>query len=187
MLTQLTRNWWAVALRGVLAILYGVFALVWPGLTLEVLVLFFGAYALVDGVFTIYAAFTHRAGHDRWWVILLEGLVGIGAGIVTLAVPSLATLILLYVIAFWAILTGILEIMAAVRLREEIEGEWLLILGGIASLVMGVLLLLFPAAGKFTIAWLIGVYAILFGLMLLILGLRLRGCALDENGSIMAN
>jgi uncharacterized membrane protein HdeD (DUF308 family) len=187
MLTQLTRNWWAVALRGVLAILYGVLALIWPGLTLEILVLFFGAYALVDGVFTIYAAFTHRAGHDRWWVILLEGLVGIGAGIVTLAVPGLATLVLLYVIAFWAILTGILEIIAAVRLREEIAGEWLLILSGIASLVLGVLLLLYPAAGAVTVAWLIGVYAILFGLMLLGLGLRLRQRWQRENGSSLVS
>ena len=174
MLTQLTRNWWAVTLRGVVAILYGVIALVWPGLTLEILVLFFGAYALVDGVLAIIASFTHRAGHDRWWVLFLEGLVGIAAGIITVLRPGLATLVLLFVISFWAIVTGVLEIVAAIRLRKEIQGEWMLALGGIASLVFGVLLLLFPAAGALTVAWLIGAYAILFGAMLLGLGLRLR-------------
>jgi uncharacterized membrane protein HdeD (DUF308 family) len=174
MLTQLTRNWWAVALRGVVGILFGVIALVWPGLTLEILVLFFGAYALVDGVFAIIAAFTNRAGHDRWWVLLLEGLVGIAVGIITFLRPGLVTLVLLYVIAFWAIVTGVLEIVSAIRLRTEIQGEWMLALGGIASLVLGVLLLLFPAPGALTVAWLIGVYAIIFGAMLLGLGLRLR-------------
>jgi uncharacterized membrane protein HdeD (DUF308 family) len=182
MLTHLTHNWWAVTLRGVIAILFGLIALVWPGLTLEILILFFGAYALVDGVFAIIAAFTHRAGYERWWVLLLEGLVGIAAGIVTLLFPGLATLVLLYVIAFWALLTGILEIVAAVRLREEIEGEWLLILSGIASLVLGILLLLFPSAGELTVIWLIGVYAILFGAMMLGLGLRLRKHAAGQAG-----
>jgi len=144
------------------------------GLTLEILVLFFGAYALVDGVFAIIAAFTNRAGHDHWWVLLLEGLVGTAAGIITLLRPGLATLALLYVISFWAIVTGVLEVVAAIRLRKEIQGEWMLALSGIVSLVFGALLLLFPAAGALTVAWLIGVYAILFGVMLLSLGLRLR-------------
>ncbi len=174
MLTQLIRNWWVIALRGVFAILYGVLALVWPGLTLTVLIMFFGAYALIDGLFTVYTAITHRAGHDRWWVLLLEGLIGIAAGVVTLAYPGLAGLVLLSVIAFWAILTGVLEVVAAIRLRQEIDGEWLLILSGLASLVFGILILFFPAAGALTIAWLIGVYAILFGILLLSLSLRLR-------------
>ena len=182
MLTQLTRNWWAVALRGVVAIFYGVIALVWPGLTLEILVLLFGAYALVDGVFAIIASFTHRTGHDRWWVLFLEGLVGIAAGIITVLRPGLATLVLLFVISFWAIVTGVLEIVAAIRLRKEIQGEWMLALGGIASLVFGVLLLLFPAAGALTVAWLIGAYAIIFGAMLLGLGLRLRKRGMLHDG-----
>ncbi|OQA46062.1 MAG: acid-resistance membrane protein [Chloroflexi bacterium ADurb.Bin325] len=174
MLTQLARNWWVVVLRGVIALLYGVLALVWPGLTLEVLVLFFGAYALVDGVFEIIAAFTHRGGHERWWALLLEGLISIAAGIIILLWPGLAVLMLIYVIAFWAIATGVLEIVAAIRLRKEIQGEWLLALSGIASFILGVLILIFPAAGALTITWLIGVYAILFGAMLVGLGLRLR-------------
>ncbi len=187
MLTQLTRNWWVVALRGVVAILFGVLALVWPGLTLEILVLFFGAYALVDGAFAIVAVATNRAGHDTWWVLLLEGLVGIAAGIITLLRPGLATLVLLYVISFWAIVTGVLEIVAAIRLRKEIQGEWLLALSGIVSLVFGVLLLLFPAAGALTVGWLIGVYAIVFGAMLLSLGLRLRKHGMHHKGAATAS
>lgn len=186
MLAQLTRFWWVVALRGVLAILFGILALVWPVLTLQILVLFFGAYALVDGVIDVFMAIAHRAGHDRWWALLLEGLVGIGAGILVLAFPGLAGLVLLYVIAIWAILTGILEIVAAVRLREEIENEWLLILSGIASLVLGILILIYPTAGAITIAWLIGAYAILFGIVLLSLGLLLRKRGLQEKESAQA-
>ena len=186
MLTQLTRNWWVVALRGVFAILYGLTALMWPGLTLEILVLFFGAYALMDGVFAMIAAFTNRAGHGSWWVLLLEGLVDIIVGMIAFSRPGLTTLVLLYVIAFWALTTGILEIVAAVRLRKEIEGEWLLALSGIGSLVFGVLLLFFPAAGALTIALMIGAYAILFGIMFLSLGLRLRRFGLPHKEVVPA-
>jgi len=186
MLTQLTSNWWVVALRGVFAILYGLTALMWPGLTLEILVLFFGAYALMDGVFAMIAAFTNRAGHGSWWVLLLEGLVEIIVGMIAFSRPGLTTLVLLYVIAFWALTTGILEIVAAVRLRKEIEGEWLLALSGIGSFVFGVLLLFFPAAGALTIALMIGVYAMLFGVMLLGLGLRLRRFGLPHKEVVPA-
>jgi uncharacterized membrane protein HdeD (DUF308 family) len=174
MLAQWAHNWWAVTLRGVVAIIFGLIAIVAPIPTLEVLVLFVGAYMLVDGVFAIIAAFRHRAGHDRWWVLLLEGLLGVVAGIATFFLPLLTTLVLLYVIAFWAIVTGILEIAAAIRLRKDIQGEWMLALGGAVSVILGVLLLLFPTAGVLAVAWMIGWYAILFGLMLFILGLRLR-------------
>jgi uncharacterized membrane protein HdeD (DUF308 family) len=177
MLKQMTQNWWAVLLRGAVAILFGALALVWPGPTLEILILFFGAYVLLDGIFAIIAALTHRTGHDRWWVLLLEGLVGIGAGIITFLLPTAATLALIYLISIWAIVTGVLEIIAAIGLRKEIQGEWLLGISGIVSLILGVLLLIFPAAGEVTIIWLIGVYAILFGAMLLGLGLRLRKLA----------
>ncbi|MBK8616399.1 MAG: HdeD family acid-resistance protein [Anaerolineales bacterium] len=174
MLTQLTRNWWVVALRGVVAILYGVLALVWPRLTIEILVLFFGAYMFVDGVFAIIAAFTNRSGYDRWWVLLLEGLVGIALGSITFLRPGLTAFALLYLIAFWAMMTGVLEIVAAIRLRKEIQGEWMLALSGVISFILGILLLLFPAAGVLTVAWMIGWYAILFGAMLLGLGWRLH-------------
>jgi uncharacterized membrane protein HdeD (DUF308 family) len=174
MLAQLSRNWWAVALRGIIAILFGLTAIVWPRSTLVILVLIFGAYMLVDGIFAIVAAFSYRAGYPSWWVLLLEGLMGIAAGIIVFASPALTTILLIYLISFWAIVTGIMEIFAAIQLRKEILGEWMLALSGIVSLVLGILLLLFPVWGEVTIAWLIGVYAILFGAMLLGLGLRLR-------------
>jgi len=174
MQTQLSRNWWIIVLRGLIAILYGIIAFVWPGLTLEVLVLFFGAYAFADGVFAIIAAFTNRTDHQRWWLFLLEGLVGIVAGVITFLNPGLAMLILLYVISFWAILTGVLEIFAAIRLREEIEGEWKLALGGVLSIIFGILLQLFPVTGSLVIIWMIGAYSLIFGLLLVGLGVSLR-------------
>ncbi len=187
MLTQMTRNWWVVVLRGMIAIIYGLMALVWPGLTIEILVLFFGAYMLMDGVFAIIAALTNRAGHDSWWVLLLEGLLGIGAGLITFFNPGLATLVLVFVISFWAIVTGALEIVAAIRLRKEIQGEWLLALSGILSLALGVLLLIFPTAGALTVAWIIGWYAIFFGAMLLGLGFRLRKQVVHHTGTVTVN
>jgi uncharacterized membrane protein HdeD (DUF308 family) len=186
MLTQLTRNWWVVALRGGVAIIFGVLALVWPSLTLGILVLFFGAYMFVDGVFAIIAAFTNRVGHDSWWILLIEGLMGIGAGIITFLSPDLASFVLLFIIAFWAITTGVLEIIAAIRLRKEIQGEWMLALSGVMSFVLGTLLLLFPAAGALTVVWMIGWYAILFGTMLLSLGWRLRQYGAQNKATAIA-
>jgi uncharacterized membrane protein HdeD (DUF308 family) len=174
MVTQLARNWWVVALRGVLGILFGLMAFLWPGITLAVLVIFFGAYALVDGVFLVVAAL-HAAGeHERWWVLLLQGLAGIAAGLVTFFWPGITAVALLIVIAAWAIVTGILEIAAAIRLRKEIEGEWLLGLSGFCSLVLGLLLIAWPAAGALAFVWLIGGYAIVTGILLIVVAFRLR-------------
>lgn len=177
MLTLLSKNWWVIALRGVAAILFGLAALVWPQLTLTVLVLLFGAYAATDGIFALIAAFQGRAQDTQWWMLLLEGFIGLLAGILTVIWPSITGLILLYVIAAWALLTGILEIAAAVALRREMRGEWVLILTGIASMAFGVLLIVQPGAGIVTLAWLIGGYAMLFGILLVLLAFRLRGWA----------
>ncbi len=174
MLTQLTRNWQAIMLRGGLAILFGAIALVWPKATIGTLILFFGGYMFVDGVFTILAAVTNRNGQESWWVFLLEGLAGIAVGIITFLRPGLTAFALLYIIAYWAMLTGVLEVFAAIRLRKEIQGEWMLALSGGISFILGILLLLFPAAGVLTIVWMIGWYAILFGAMLLGLSWRLH-------------
>lgn len=173
MLDVLARNWWAVVLRGVFAVIFGLLALIWPGATLFVLIMLFGAYALVDGVFALIAAF-RVAGGDRW-PLLLEGVVGILIGLLTFFWPGVTALVLLSFIAAWAIITGIFEIVAAIRLRREIEGEWALGLAGVASLIFGVLLILFPGAGALSLIWLIGAYAIVFGILLILLGLRLRG------------
>ncbi len=177
MVHQLGQNWWAVAIRGLAAILFGVLALIWPGITFTVLVLFWGAYALVDGIFAIVSVLTHHTEGNHRWLLLLEGLAGIVAGVLTFIWPGITGFVLLYLIAAWAIVTGILEILAAVRLRREITNEWLLALGGTASLVFGIVIALFPAAGALAVVWLIGTYAIVFGLLLLFLGLRLRSYA----------
>jgi uncharacterized membrane protein HdeD (DUF308 family) len=173
MLTQLSRNWWLIALRGVAAILFGILAIVWPGVTLTFLVLLFGAYALVDGLLTVFAALTNQAGERRWWV-LLEGLVGIAAAVLTFLWPGATAFSLLYLIAAWAILTGVLEILAAIELRREISNEWFLILSGIASVIFGVLVILFPGAGALSVIWLMAAYAVVFGALLVVLSLRVK-------------
>ena len=174
MITTLTRNWWALVLRGVLAILFGLAAFLWPGLTIFSLTFVFGFYAMLDGIFALVAAWSNRS-HERWWVLLLEGLLGIAAGVIAFISPGLTALALLTVIAVWAILTGIMEIMAAIRLRREIANEWWLALGGLFSIVFGVLLLIWPESGLITLSWIIGGYALAFGLMMLMLGFRLQG------------
>lgn len=175
MLEQLVRNWWALVLRGVLAILFGILAFIWPGITATVLVYLFGAYVLLDGIFAVIGAFRQAGERAGWWVLLLEGLAGIGVGILAFIWPGVTATVLVFFIAAWAILTGIFEILAAIRLRREIEGEWLMVLAGLLSVLFGILIFIWPAAGIQAVIWLIGGYAILFGLLLIFLGLRLRG------------
>ena len=180
MVRALSQNWWLVVLRGVLGILFGIAAFAWPGITLLTLILFFGVYAIVDGVVAIVTGFSRTRETPRWWMFLLEGLLNIAAGIVALLMPGLATLVLIYILASWAVITGILEIVAAVRLRHEITNEWFLALGGILSVGVGILLFLQPAAGSLAVVWIIASYAILFGIVLVILGIRLRSWRVDE-------
>ena len=175
MVMTLAHNWWVLALRGLCAIIFGILAFVWPGVTLGVLVLLYGAYALVDGVLAIIAALSKRQGSGLpWWALLLEGLLGIAAGLVAFVWPGITALFLLFLIAAWAIVTGIFEIIAAIRLRKEIEGELWLALSGIVSILFGVLLFVRPGAGALTVVWLIGTYAIFFGIFLLALAFRLK-------------
>ena len=174
MVRSLSQNWWLVVLRGVLAILFGVSAFIWPGITLLTLVFLFGIYAIADGLIAIWTGFSRTRESPRWWTFLLEGLLSIGAGVVALVWPDLATLVLIYMIASWAVFTGILEIIAAIRLRHEITNEWFLALGGVLSIGLGILLFLQPAAGSLAIIWMIAGYALVFGILLVILGIRLR-------------
>jgi uncharacterized membrane protein HdeD (DUF308 family) len=168
-------HWWALALRGALAILFGLAALLRPGIALEALILLFGAYALVDGVFAIVGIFGGTRGGTPRWLLLIEGVVGILAGIIAFVLPGLTAILLLYLIAAWAIITGISEIATAIRLRNEIRGEWAVIAGGVLSVLFGALLAVIgPVAGLFSLIWLIGIYAIAFGIMLLIAGFRVR-------------
>lgn len=174
MLDHLARHWWVLALRGALAILFGILAFVLPGITLYVLVLFFGAYALLDGIFALAMAFRFGSRDERWWPLVIEGVCGIAAGVLTFLWPGITAVALIYLIAAWAILTGILEIAAAIRLRKEIDGEWLLGLTGVLSVLLGIFLMLMPGAGLLAWVWMIGAYALLFGILLLILAFRLR-------------
>jgi len=169
---QLARHWWVIGLRGLAAILFGVLAFVWPGMTLAVLVLLFGAYALVDGVLTLIAAF--RGGVQHRIVMLVEGVVSVLAGLAAFVWPGLTALVLLYIIAFWAIVTGVLEIVAAIRVRRAISNELGLVIGGVLSVVFGVVLLVAPGAGVLAVIFLIGAYAVVFGIALLGLAWRLR-------------
>ncbi|HEX6534693.1 MAG TPA: HdeD family acid-resistance protein [Gemmatimonadaceae bacterium] len=170
----LTQNWWAVMLRGVAGILFGVLTFLAPHLSLAALVIVYGAYAFADGIFAIVSAIRHRGTGSHWWLLLLVGLVGIAAGVITLLWPGITAIALLYVIAAWALVIGVLEIASAIRLRKAITGEWLLALSGIAAVVFGVLLALFPGPGALAVVLWIGAYALVTGVLLVILGLRLR-------------
>lgn len=175
MVMTLARNWWILALRGLCAIIFGILAFAWPAITLKVLVLLYGAYALVEGILSIIAAVSKREGSGLpWWALLLEGLLGIAAGIVTFAWPGITALFLLFLIAAWAIVAGIFEIIAAIRLRKEIEGELWLALSGIVSVIFGVLLFVRPGTGALTVVWLIGSYAVFFGILQLALAFKLK-------------
>lgn len=171
----LARYWWATTLRGVVAVLFGLMAIIWPQITILVLVVLFGAYALVDGAIALgTAAFGWHAATDRRGWLIVEGIVGLLAGIAAFVWPGITALVLLWLIAAWALVTGVLEIAAAIRLRREVRGEWLLALGGALSVLFGILLLVWPATGALALVILIGCFAIVFGVVLIGLGLRLR-------------
>ena len=170
----LAKNWWVLALRGVLAIVFGVLAALMPGITLFALVLLFGSYAIIDGGFAIVAAIRRRGTAGPWWALLLEGLISIAAGVVTFVFPGLSALALVYVIGAWAIFTGVLEILAALGLRRQIQGEWWLAATGVLSIIFGGLVLFRPGAGALALVLWIGAYAIVFGILLLALAFRLR-------------
>jgi uncharacterized membrane protein HdeD (DUF308 family) len=173
-LPVLSRNWWALALRGLAAIVFGLLAFILPGITLTALILLFSAYMLVDGVFAIVAAVRAEERDTRWWLLLAEGVLGVLAGIVAFVWPGLTALALLFLVAAWSIITGILQIVGAIRLRREIEGEWALILGGLLSVIFGVLLAVLPGPGILALLWLIGAYALVSGVLLIILAFRVR-------------
>jgi uncharacterized membrane protein HdeD (DUF308 family) len=174
MLSVFFRYWWLLLLRGIVAILFGVLAFVWPGMTLTTLVLFFGAYVFVNGAILIMNAIGSRKQKDDWWVLLIEGLLGVGVGIMTAFAPGITGIALLLYIAAWALAAGVLEIVAAIRLRKVVSGEWWLAVGGVMSIIFALLLMRFPAAGALSAIWLIGTYAILFGAILIVLGFKVH-------------
>jgi uncharacterized membrane protein HdeD (DUF308 family) len=176
MLQSLAQSWWLYALRGVAAIIFGVLAFASPGTTLLALVLVFAFYAIADGVLAIIVAFQMKEAVNRW-VVLLEGLAGIVVGVVALAYPLLTAEVLVLLIAFWAVFTGVMEIIAAIRLRREIDNEWALILTGILSVILGVILVAFPTWGALGLIWTIGFYAVFFGVLMVYLAFKVRGLA----------
>lgn len=170
----LAERWWTLVVRGIAAILFGVLALFVPGSSLFALVLLWGAYALVEGAFNLALAF-RRAGSGRTWGwFVLEGLLSVGAGVLTFLWPAITAMILVTIIGLWGVFTGVVEIVAAIRLRRVIENEWLLVTSGVLSLAFGVLLFVFPGPGALALVWLIGAYALVFGGLLVALGLRLK-------------
>jgi uncharacterized membrane protein HdeD (DUF308 family) len=172
---ELSRWWWTFILRGLLAIAFGVLAFVAPVWGLAILVALFGAWALIDGVTSIWTGIRTRNVDRNWWLEILEGLVSVAAGVIAFALPEFAAEILVLLIGVWAIVTGVLQIWAAIRLRERIRGEFWLGLAGLASILFGVILLVFPVPGALALVWLIGPAAIAIGVLLTILGWRLRG------------
>jgi uncharacterized membrane protein HdeD (DUF308 family) len=174
LLGYLGREWGWIALRGALAILFGIVALLMPGITLAALVLVWGAYALIDGALALIAAFRVRDSGRPMWPFLVIGILSIGAGILTFMWPGLTALVLLMLIAVWAIFTGIFQIVAAIRLRKEIDNELLLGLSGALSVVFGLLMIARPGAGALAVVWIIGFYAMFFGALLIAVAFKVR-------------
>jgi len=169
----LAKNWWVLLLRGIAAIIFGVLAFAWPGITLLTLVMLYGAYALVDGMLAIVAAITGGTSAPRWWLAII-GLLGVAAGFLTFAMPGLTATLLLFFIAGWAVATGVFQIIGAIRLRKEIDNEWLLILGGIISVLFGIGVVMAPGAGALALVWVIGMYAVIEGVLLIAFAFRLK-------------
>ena len=175
LLSALAENWWLLLLRGIVAIVFGILAFVWPGITLLSLTLLWGAYALADGVLALWAAISGKGAEiaSRWWLAVV-GIAGILAGLLTFGLPGTAMQVLLIFISSWAIVIGAMQIWGAIQLRKEIEGEWLLIVSGLLSIAYGIILIVQPAAGALALVWLIGWYAILLGVDYVALAVRLR-------------
>ena len=173
LLGLLARNWKLLLLRGIIAILFGLLAFAWPHITLYVLIVLYGIYAFGDGVIALVAACTSGAVAPRWWLVLV-GIFGLAAGLATFFYPGLTALVLLTFIGIAALIRGIFEIVGAIQLRKEIDNEWWLILGGVLSVLFGLVVLIHPGAGALAIVWLIASYALAFGIMLVGFAFRVR-------------
>jgi len=173
-LHALAKGWWLLLLRGIAAIVFGMLAFVWPGLTLVTLVLFYGAFALVDGVIALVAAFTGGAKPLPTWWLVVVGLLGIAAGIATFVMPGITAILLVLFMGVWALVHGIFEIIGAIQLRKEIDNEWMLILSGVVSVLFGIIVLIAPGAGALGLIWAIAAYSIVFGISFVALALRLK-------------
>ncbi|GGH63560.1 hypothetical protein GCM10010975_29490 [Comamonas phosphati] len=173
---MLHRTWWVLLLRGLVAIAFGVLTWLQPAASAAalVLVLVFGAYVFVDGLLGVYAAIRSRQQSRHWWVILLWGLTGVVVGVLTVVKPAITALVLTMYIGAWALITGVMQVVAAIRLRKEIEGEWVLVLGGVISVLFGCFVLAQPGAGMMAMLWVLAAYAVAFGVLMVILALKIR-------------
>ena len=167
--TALARNWWLLLIRGILAVLFGLMAFAWPALTLVTLVLLYGAYAFVDGLTAIWVGVSSRA-----WGVLLFGILGVVVGIYTFFYPGVTAIALLYLIAAWALVRGIFEIVTAIQLRKEISYEWALVVSGLISIIFGIVLVSNPGEGALAMVVVIGAFALMFGVMMIVLAFRVR-------------
>jgi uncharacterized membrane protein HdeD (DUF308 family) len=174
MIETLKHHWWVPVIRGIAAIVFGILAFVYPGLTIATLVLFFGAWVLIDGIFRVVGAIGHRASDSDWGWHIVIGIVGIIVGLLTFHAPQITALALIIYIAAWALMIGATEIAFAIKLRREVKGEWLLILMGLASIIFAILLLWNPVAGAAAVIWLIAWYAIVLGILAIFFGFRLK-------------
>lgn len=187
MFTQLFRDGWLIAARGVLAIVFGILALFWPAPTTLVLVLLFGIFSFVDGIFAIAAGTASRGYFKRWWALLLEGITGIAMGVLIFYWPDVTALVLLYFIAARAVATGFFEILLAIEFRQVFSGEWTKIIGGMLSVLLGTMLFVFPAEGTVSLVWLIGIYAIIAGLIELIFAFRLWSLLRESETAVVSD
>ena len=174
MSVMLRRSWWVLLLRGVAAIVFGVLTWMQPAASAAALVLIFGAYVFLDGVLGVFSAIKSRNESRHWWMVLLWGLTGVVFGVLTVINPAITALVLTIYIGVWALITGVVEIVAALRLRKEIEGEWLLVLGGLISVLFGSFVLAQPGAGMMAMLWVIATYAVIFGVLMVLLAFKVK-------------
>lgn len=186
MLEKISRNWWMFALRGLVAVIFGVLALVWHDQVLQALVLVFGAFALANGIVTLFTGLSSAPYFSRWWALALEGTAGIICGLMGIFMPGITTQALLLLIATWALFTGISEIVVAISFRRVLKDEWMLVLGGVLSIVFGALLVMYPAAGAVSLTWMIGLFAIVLGSSEMVFAFRLNSLRHDVEKAIQS-
>lgn len=171
---QVSRGyWWMLLIRAVVAILFGILAIISPVFALLFLVYLFAAYVLIDGIMSVFVAFQERSTHSRWWILLLGGIAGIILGVLAFAWPGVTSLVLFYLVAAWAVVTGIFDVIAAFSVRAA-GVEWLLVLGGVLSIIIGIIFFLHPVASILTIVWLLGVFALVYGVILIVRAIQFR-------------
>ena len=174
MVKNLAKNWWLLALRGLFAILFGIVILAWPGLTIEILVIIYGVFALVGGILSIIIGLFSIGKSSNWWVMFLEGILGFIVGGIVLKWPAISLLLLIVIIGLWAIISGIIQIITAIFVRQEIKNEWLMGLSGLISLLFGLVILSWPISSIIVVSWLIGFYALLLGIFLIVFGFQVK-------------